>query len=137
MLQNNELSREKGNQFNDFLEENELHLDFSEAELALLRDEHYELDHGKVRKRDARLRFVDNLRFSFEMHARCTFSNFELDVKGQGFQSFLKFVKIRDRITHPKYEKDLDISDEDFQYFVKAIRWYESNHGNLMERTKM
>ncbi len=106
---------------------------FTDAELALIREERYELSYkGEVRIRQKFLRLADNLRFSFKLFAKATNSTYELDVGGIGWDSFLKAIAVRNRITHSKYERDLVISDEDFDFVQKAAQWYRDCTGDLL-----
>ena len=98
---------------------------FTDAEIALIREEQYELDNkGEVQTRQKFLRPAANLRLSFKVYAKATDSSYELDVGGIGWDSYLKALAVRNRITHPRYERDIEISDEDLDVIQKAFQWY-------------
>jgi len=44
-------------------------------------------------------------------------------VQGSGWAAFLKAIKIRNRITHPKTEEDIAISKDDFELVNEGIWW--------------
>jgi len=108
-------------------------VEFTDAELALIREEQYELNNkGDVRIRQKFLKLADNLRFSFKLFAKATNSSYELDVGGIGWDSFLKAIAVRNRISYPKYERDIVISDEDLDFVQKAAQWYRDCTRDLL-----
>ena len=101
------------------------HVELTGAELALIREEQYELNNkGEARIGKKFLKAADNLRFSFKLYAKATNSSYELDVGGIGWYSFLKALAVRNRISHPKHERDLVITDEDLDSVQKAAEWH-------------
>jgi len=107
---------------------------FKEPEIAILKGEEYFLNsNGKAKKQKLRLRFIENFLFSMAMMAKAIRSNFELDVGGNGWDSFRKAVKIRDRITHPKNKEDFNVTDEDIEIFNQAVMWYLESQNQLLE----
>ncbi len=129
-----ELQYKKNNDYSAYCAVKGVHFDLSDEELALLRDEQYELtDQGNARVGEVKLNLKKNLQFSFKMSAKSVFSNFQLDKGGQGWELFFEANKIRNRITHPKSKGDLIISDEDFEKLKKALDWYTQIGNKLSE----
>lgn len=98
---------------------------YSEAELAILREEAYSIDsRGRAQIRpnyaplDARLRFV------IPAYMRPHVSDFSLDLSGDGWQAFLEALSVRHRITHPKSLSDLDVTEDDLETTRKAFAWF-------------
>jgi hypothetical protein len=98
---------------------------FSHAELAMLREEKYELnfDTGKaVVKTNNYPKFNPNLRFAFSCLAKSCEATFELD---ESIMPQLKqFEDIRNRLTHPKKVKDLEISNGELEICIRVHHWF-------------
>jgi len=108
--------------------------EFSEAELALLREEQYVLTKtGEVKIQKKFLKLADNLRFSFRAVAKAFRSGYELNVGGSGWESFRKAVDIRNRIVHPKCLSDLEVTEEDIEHIRAAVAWYQKSALDLFK----
>ena len=107
-------------------------VELSPAELSLLKEESYELRRGKAKISTKYLKLADNFRFAFSCFSKVLGSNFKLDVEGQGWECFRKAIEIRHRITHPKVDEDLDISDAELQIVEKAMDWYRVSSRKLL-----
>src|SRR5690242_5187582 len=85
---------------------------FSSEEIALLREEAYNLsNNGTVSVKKAKLRLIDNLKFAFKMMAKAGLSAHSLNLSTKGWNQFLHAVKIRDRLMHPKQSSDFNVAD--------------------------
>ena len=101
---------------------------FSLSELALLKEESYELSNrGKAQVRPKFLRLLDNFRFAASCLTKTFGSDFKLDVEGEGWRCFRELVEIRHRITHPKPGRSLEITNEDMQICGKGMNWFWDN----------
>jgi hypothetical protein len=99
---------------------------FSPGELAALREESYEVnDQGEVETRSARISFKRRIRLAFRSYPRIHGASFNPDLGGQGWSALLDAVRIRDRLTHPKGEADLSLSDGDLTLVATASEWYQ------------
>lgn len=97
----------------------------SEGELALLKEEAYELDDkGEVYVQMKPLQLRKNMRFAFKMFSHALGIDYELDVSSEGWSSLKESINIRNNITHPKHLDDLSISDEQLSTAKKADIWY-------------
>jgi hypothetical protein len=107
---------------------------FTESELAIIKEEQYYLNNlGNAETRNLFLRLPENLRFTFDSYARAFTCKFKLDVKCSGWDAFLNAVKIRNRITHPKQQMNLEINDKDLYVIKTASKWYRDISIKLME----
>jgi hypothetical protein len=59
--------------------------------------------------------------------------NFIPEFDGVGWRRFRQAVKVRNRITHPKKDSDLDISDSDMEECLGALFWLLELHQNALE----
>ena len=91
----------------------------------LLLDESYEVgENGKVKVRPRFTPLASNLRFAFSTFSEL--SGVEIDVMSEThhWQNFKAAIEIRNRITHPRSEEDLHISDEEFAKCKDAENWF-------------
>jgi hypothetical protein len=98
---------------------------FSSAELALLREECYDLgDDGEARIRPTRLTLKGNLKFTFSSFAKAWRTINRLNLGGAGWQDFGSAMRIRHRLMHPKCIADLHVSDEEIRAVNHAFVWF-------------
>lgn len=101
-------------------------VEFSNAELAVLREEAYELSgSGKAQKRKMKMRTLDNVRFAFDSFAHAHQLKASLRVDGSGWQEMQAALLIRHRLLHPKAPKDLELSDEEIEIVNGAGKWFQ------------
>jgi hypothetical protein len=98
------------------------------SRIELLGDYTYRIEkNGKLEQQEQRFPFVNYT--AFVLRSLCEESYVEPSFfSDNGWNEFQKAVKIRYRLTHPKRNADLDISDEELQTVREAMRW----HGNAM-----
>ena len=107
---------------------------FTYSELALLREESYEiLDNGTTISKPKFIPILKNIMFTIKCYAKAHNSNFSLAVNTDGWNSFKRAVKIRNRITHPKKPDDLTITDEETTKIGEASAWYRDSIVALLE----
>ncbi|MDQ3704519.1 MAG: hypothetical protein M3437_04725 [Chloroflexota bacterium] len=108
---------------------------FSAGELALLREEDYDLtSEGIVRIKSARLSTLANLRFSFRAFVRALGINFTLNVGEHGWEQLRNGILVRDRITHPKRAEDLIVTDQEVLEILEGQMWFADQFGPCLER---
>jgi hypothetical protein len=98
---------------------------FSAADIAMLREETYGIDHRGVAS--ARTKFVpldDNVRFTLRMILSTAPVGRAIDVGTPGWKSFTRCIKVRHRITHPRHVEDLDISDGELRAIKETHVWF-------------
>lgn len=95
-------------------------------EIAMAKEVDYELDEsGAIKPVKAKLRFKGNFRFAFKLFIKSNAldQKFMPDLGGREWNKLVNALKIRDRITHPKSESDLNISDEEIQNALLVYDW--------------
>jgi hypothetical protein len=106
---------------------------FSQAELALLGDKTYELsDKGDAVERPYFGQFEKNLKFTFRCYAKAFELDHSPDYSGAGWQAFQQAVRMRNRITHPKFAANMSISDDDQKTIDKARNWFVETYQALL-----
>jgi hypothetical protein len=96
---------------------------FSQNELAILREEPLVAGPANgVRVRPRFLPIGDNLRFAFGAFMRSHGSTAVLPTD-EGWNDFTRAIGIRNRVTHPKSNEDLQIGDEDIEIVRRAAHW--------------
>lgn len=96
-------------------------------ELLLLREERPAInEQGRATLSQHYLKFPDNLLFSIRMYAKNHGTSFEPDRGGIGWAALRKAVRVRDKVTHPKYAAALHLSDEDLRAFVDGAAWWKA-----------
>jgi len=104
-----------------------LKIELSHAEIALLREETYNLNEkGDVISAKSKLRTKDNVCFTLKTFARVSNATYEIERNSKEWSSFNEALIIRDRLTHPKSSNDLMISDDELEALKKTFRWYFS-----------
>ena len=107
----------------------------SPGEIALAREVDYELaDNGTVIERAARLQFSKNLRFAFNCFEKQCGAEHHLNVAGIGWQSLQRAIKVRHRVTHPKWPKDLEVTDNELHDTFNAMIWFHDQVLSLLQR---
>jgi hypothetical protein len=110
-------------------------VEFSQAELALLKEEKYSLDEkGEAHTHDKNFqRFIPNLKFAFRCFAKAHGLTIDLDLSKVALKDF---EGIRNRITHPKQLSDLAISDAEITVTTKVNKWFLDTVCVLMQAPK-
>lgn len=97
---------------------------FQDYEIDLLQErEGYLADNGIAKVREARIRLLPNLQFAIRSVVKALNLDYEIN-KGSGWEALRLAIKIRDRITHPKTTKRLQISDADMEILGQANSWF-------------
>lgn len=114
--------------------QNEVGGPVSTADKLIAAEATYELsEKGELIVRPMKLRLAPNVRYAFRLFKNCYEVPTDLDVTGEGWQSFLRSIKVRDRITHPKGIDDISISDEELMDVAESLSWFRENVSGLME----
>jgi hypothetical protein len=99
----------------------------SEQERLLAMEVTCELDHsGRAQSRPAKLRTLPNVRFAFSLAAKAFPSDvFLLDLSGDRLQALERSIKVRDRLTHPKSDASLLVSDDEISEAFMVYVWFD------------
>lgn len=106
---------------------------YTDAEVALLREETYQLDmNGKAVIRPRFLPMEENFKFALEMYIRGTPVPLEMNLNSDGWAAFKASLKIRHRVTHPRIPEDMKVSESDLSQLELAYRWV---HATISKNT--
>lgn len=95
------------------------------AEYALLTDQSYELkNNGEPSVQTKYLKLPDNLRFTAKVVQRLFQATLDLGVGTTKWENFLKSVRVRNRITHPKTAEELTIKDDEISLCKEVSSWF-------------
>ncbi len=107
---------------------------FSEAERAFLRDVAFTIsENGQVKEARAKLSLKQRTRFSARivtrLHPSCS-----VDFESPQWSHLLSSLDVRDRLTHPKNRRDLDVSADELAAAIGGLTWYlGSVAGKIMD----
>lgn len=90
-------------------------------------------NNGVAKQTKAKLKLMPNIVFSLNYASKAL----ELDYvvsKKSGYNSMLKAIKIRDRITHPKNKSSLTITEEDMHVLGDANSWFRDEVTTLLNQ---
>lgn len=100
-------------------------IELTDADIAQLNEDEYMPAHeGEPAVRTKRLDFKENLKFAFSWFTMINRAQFTLQVQSPGWNSFLRALQIRDRLTHPKSVADLTITDAELAIIEKGVQWF-------------
>ncbi|MGA2220501.1 MAG: hypothetical protein ABSH21_01775 [Verrucomicrobiia bacterium] len=83
-------------------------------------------DKGEVIERPAKLRLAENVRFAFRLLEKATQGAFRFDPSVEWWASLRGTIAVRDRLTHPRYPQDIDVSGEEIVNALKAKVGFET-----------
>lgn len=97
------------------------------AELALLKEERYDLDDkGRAKTKENYLPFHKSFLFSISSYAKNHGVTFEVDKSQPGWQAMQDTIRARNNVTHPKSPKSLMLSDADLKDLMEASQWWQA-----------
>ena len=98
---------------------------FTTAELGVLSEITPGIDgQGFVQELPANLRFVPNLLFTFQCHARAFEYEAVLRVGNHEWGDLKSSVKVRNRLMHPKQLSSMHVSDDELRVARGALKWF-------------
>lgn len=89
-------------------------------------------DNGAVVQRPNFPKFLNNVRFAFQIYAKSQDITCDPDYGGQGWEHFREAVNIRNRLTHPKRVQDMTISDTEMSAVDAAHNWFVETYRKLL-----
>ena len=111
-------------------------VEFSTADLALLREESYDIKpNGRAYAKPKFVSTDTNLRFVVRKVEEAFEIDCNLDTEEQGWKSFKDSIKVRNRITHPKAATEIMVTDAERFEARRAFGWYVANVGELLYAT--
>lgn len=75
---------------------------------------------------DYKISLLDNFKQTFKLAKKMlNKENFDLKTSGEKFIFLRKSIYVRDRITHPKKFRDIQISDKEIYYVLESVNYIE------------
>ena len=106
----------------------EHNLDISDAERFFAVDIEYVLtDKGAVVERQAHIRLAENIRFAFALQEKAHGIANRFDPSVEWWSHLKSSIKVRDRLMHPKFPEDIDISGAEIIAASKHMKALSSN----------
>lgn len=94
-------------------------------ELVVLKESIFDLDNnGKIQEKQKHFGIPENLRFTVRLIERVLGPRIDLCIGTQDWTNFIRTVKLRNNVTHPKNPNDLTISDEDLERIRSVNSWF-------------
>lgn len=101
-------------------------LDITPQERYFATDTEYELnDRGEVVEAIAKISLARNIRFALSLNRKAHKVSEPFDSSVEWWSCLKEAIKIRDRLTHPKWPTDLDVSGEEVVKALKAKQGFE------------
>ena len=106
----------------------------SVGDLALLEERDFALDdRGELVCRNARLPLLKRIRHVLRCYPRIHGASFDPHYGGAGWQALRDSLELRHRLTHPKNETSLRVSDEEFEKAAVAFDWFQTTIRDLLK----
>lgn len=108
---------------------------FTRAELIFLLEEAHGVNKKGLIESDNTnyLETQKNLQFAFSKLAQGFGVGTILDKSVHGWEKFTKAIKVRNRLTHPKAESDLNVSDDEMNTLQITISWFQNEITKLIQ----
>jgi hypothetical protein len=104
--------------------------DITDAERFFAADiEHVLTEKGEITERTAHIRLTDNIRFAFALQEKAAGVTKKFDPSIEWWSCLKSSIKVRDRLTHPKFPGDVDVSGSEI---VAALKAYEGFKKQVM-----
>lgn len=101
---------------------------YSHDEIMALKETQVHINEkGSINERDYFPRVQENLLFTFHMLQKGFDNPHEVDRKSFFWKRFVEFVEIRHKLTHPKVEKAVNVSERDIDDFQWTMIWMADN----------
>lgn len=95
------------------------------AEYSILTEESYDLKgNGNIKTVTKNLNLLDNIKFTFKTINELFKGKIELGVGTKSWDNLITAKKIRNRITHPKSEKEMVVHDNEIELCENVCSWF-------------
>lgn len=103
-------------------------------ELFVLKESAFDLNNkGEIQERPKYFRIPENLQFTVSCIERVLGSYIDIGIGTQDWTNFIRIVKLRNDVTHPKNLSDINISDENLEHIRSVKLWFERIVTEMME----
>lgn len=107
---------------------------FNIAEMILLNEIQPEVDNkGEIKVKQKFIRLIDNYKFAIKLFCKASQISFVLPTNSPGWVAFKDTIEMRNRISHPKNENDIIITDHNFRTVLSAYEWFMNNYKMIIE----
>jgi hypothetical protein len=93
-------------------------------------------DKGEIIERPAKISLTKNIRFSFAVFAYANKIDNNLDVSLKWWAKLKEAIKVRDRLMHPRFMSDLDVSPQEVIATITAKAGFDEALHALIESGK-
>lgn len=102
-------------------------------EILVLKEESPQVEkNGKIKATTKYVDLLTNIRVTFRYYTKIFDFKYDLDVSKQYWQIFQSSLKVRNRITHPKVESDMDISNQELVETYISYFWFKQCVINML-----
>lgn len=99
-------------------------LGLSKNKLKKLNEYYIVSKNGEKIKKIKKIPFADNVTFALDMFNYTNFVFESIDKTTEDWDNFEKAIKIRNRIVHPRFLKDIHISKKNLEIVDNAYNWF-------------
>jgi hypothetical protein len=89
---------------------------------------------GQIKIRRCYQSLLNSIEYAYSHYAYMHYIDYKIDKNSPGWQWFLKSLKIRNRITHPKETADLEINNDELIIIQSAGKWFLETLNDLYEK---
>ena len=90
-------------------------------------------DNGKLKSEPNRIPLLSLVAYTLKTFAKQV--NLQKDVLSDNrWEAFCQSIKIRHRITHPKFHSDIEITDEEIKIIDNGLDWWKEIRSELYEK---
>jgi hypothetical protein len=107
-------------------------IEFSTADLAMLREDKYTLDDKGEAKATSNnyQKFIPNYQFAFKCYAKAHAVVFQFDTRK--LPQLRTLESVRNRLTHPKGATALQVADDEMHLAQEVLQWHLDQSGALL-----
>ncbi len=91
--------------------------------MCVLKEQQFFIDKDEIKASEKFFPIDTNLRLTSRLFFKSLGGRFSLSVTGQGWQSFQRSIKVRNRITHPKKANDMIVAAKEIQDAINSYIW--------------
>ena len=107
---------------------------FSADEMGVLRQKRYELsDNGTPKSRPVDPRLLPSIRFAIDCFSKIYGVQVHPEFGTKGWHAMKELQLIRNRLTHPQNEEDLQLTRDDRQLVMDAAGWFNATMTSLFK----
>lgn len=93
--------------------------------LFVLETEYYLKENGETGERPARIRLTDNIRFAFALQEKSLDLKEKFNANVDWWASLRLSIRVRDRLTHPKWPEHVDVAPDEVITALKAFNGFK------------